>query len=406
MSRRWVLLGGLWLVYASFGLVAGSVAPLISPIREDLGLSQSAMGSILGAWPLVYLVVAIPAGVFVDRIGIRVALMLGGSLIALSGFLRAVATGHLSLFAAVAVFGVGGPLISIGAPKLIASSFEGADRGTAMGIYVTAPAVGRIVAVASANSVLMPLSGDSWRSVLTIYATIALLGVVAWMVISRGSSPAFTPTADTTTFDETATPVEGSRQLVRQPLILFLLVLTIGTFWFGHSMSNWLVEILRDAGRPASQAGFLASVPTAIGLVAAILVPRRATPSRRVPLLISLFVIDGLAMVLLVWAGGPVGLLGLTLVGLTRSTIGPIIMLMLMDAPRVSAANMGAAAGLYFTAGEIGGVLGPLTTGVLADLTGGFTVAVLVLGGMALLLGIVTGTVGRRLLPTTAATQS
>jgi MFS-type transporter involved in bile tolerance (Atg22 family) len=33
---------------------------------------------------------------------------------------------------------------------------------------------------------------------------------------------------------------------------------------------------------------------------------------------------------------------------------------------------MGAAGGMYFTAGEIGGVLGPLTIGTLADLSGGF----------------------------------
>ncbi len=36
-------------------------------IRTDLGLSDSAMGLIVGAWPLVYISFAMPCGVFLDR---------------------------------------------------------------------------------------------------------------------------------------------------------------------------------------------------------------------------------------------------------------------------------------------------------------------------------------------------
>ena len=69
-------------------------------------------------------------------------------------------------------------------------------------------------------------------------------------------------------------------------------------------------------------------------------------------------------------------------------------MLTLMDAPQVGPQRMGAAAGLYFTAGEVGGVLGPLLVGIVADLTGGFLGGVLMLAsvsfalaGLALVLG-------------------
>ena len=37
---------------------------------------------------------------------------------------------------------------------------------------------------------------------------------------------------------------------------------------------------------------------------------------------------------------------------------------------------------MYFTAGEIGGVLGPLTIGTLYDATGGFTVALYFLAAL------------------------
>ena len=41
------MLAGLWLVYASFGLVLGAIPPLIGSVSGDLNLSRSAMGSVL-----------------------------------------------------------------------------------------------------------------------------------------------------------------------------------------------------------------------------------------------------------------------------------------------------------------------------------------------------------------------
>jgi cyanate permease len=55
----------------------------------------------------------------------------------------------------------------------------------------------------------------------------------------------------------------------------------------------------------------------------------------------------------------------------------------LMEMPSVGAKNTGAAAGLYFSIGELGGTLGPLIMGVAADLTGSFV------AGMVLVASIV-----------------
>ena len=52
---HWLLLLGLWLCYFSFGAVVASIAPLVPLIQADLELSYSALGSIMGAWQLVYI---------------------------------------------------------------------------------------------------------------------------------------------------------------------------------------------------------------------------------------------------------------------------------------------------------------------------------------------------------------
>jgi cyanate permease len=71
-------------------------------------------------------------------------------------------------------------------------------------------------------------------------------------------------------------------------------------------------------------------------------------------------------------------LVGLLLQGLVSNSITPILLLVIMETRGVGAAAMGAAGGLYFTVGEIGGFAGPSLMGYLYDLTGGFLIALLV----------------------------
>ena len=108
---RWQVLAGVWLSYYCFGLTIVTLAPLVSEISSDLHLTHSQMGTVLGAWQLVYIGSAIPLGILLDRIGTRRAMMFAIVVIAISAALRSVAGGYGSLFLAVAMFGLGGPLI-------------------------------------------------------------------------------------------------------------------------------------------------------------------------------------------------------------------------------------------------------------------------------------------------------
>ena len=184
-AYRWLLLFGVWFLYFAFGLTMVAMAPLVGVMRADLGLSDSAMGLILGAWPLVYIASAMPCGAFLDRAGPRWALFAAAAIIALSAVARGMADGPVTLFFAVALFGIGGPLISIGAPKLVSQWFEGPDRGLAMGIYITGPALGGIIALALTNSVVMPLMEQNWRHVLFLYAAAVLAIGLIWLAITQ-----------------------------------------------------------------------------------------------------------------------------------------------------------------------------------------------------------------------------
>jgi CP family cyanate transporter-like MFS transporter len=374
---RWAVLAGVWLVYFCFGLTSGALPPLVSIIRADLMMSGSAMGSVLGAWQLIYIGAAIPLGMVLDRIGPRRALLIAALTIALSGALRAVASDHITLFLAVALFGLGGPLISIGAPKLVAVWFNSRERGLAMGLYITGPALGGIVALTATNSIAMPLAGGNWRWVLSAYAAFVAFASIAWLLIS--AHPAVRESE--LLLKRTVRQPQGEvfRELLQVPAVRLLLFMSIGIFFFNHGLSNWLPEILRSGGMSAQAAGIWAALPVSIGLFASVLVSRLAIPRRRYRVMLGSLLCAMIASLLLQPGILPTPVPALVFQGIGGSTLMTLAMLILVEQPQVGAARAGMAGGLFFAAAEIGGVLGPLSLGVLFDLTGGFSLSLAIL---------------------------
>ena len=379
-SYRWAMLAGASLVYFCFGLTVAAMAPLVNPVARELGLSHSAMGSILGAWQLVYIVSAIPCGALLDRVGPRHALVLAAIIIGTSGVLRSVSAGHMSLFLAVAVFGLGGPLVSIGGPKLISLWFEGKERGLAMGIFVTGQAAGSVVALAATNGLAMPLAGGNWRVVMLAYAGISLASGVVWLAVSAGGARR---AADAGLAAEPGrSSLRVFRELVRIGPVRTVLLMGICIFFYNHGLGHWLPEILRGKGMDAAAAGYWASIPIAVSIAGSLIVPRLAIPSRRIAILGILFACAAVATLLIQTAAGPVLAAGLVLQGMTRGSMTIITVLILMETREVDSRSVGSAGGLFFAASEIGGVLGPLSVGALSDVSGSFSASLIVLTGV------------------------
>lgn len=384
-AYRWRLLAAASGLYIGFGVVAASFSPLVGVIADDLDLTLGQMGAVLGAWQFVYLFAAIPAGRYLDRVGLRVGLGTGIALIVASGLLRAAAGGWFGLLAAVGVFGLGGPLVSIGVPTLVSSWFDSAERGLATGIAVSGPVVGSIITLLTANSILMPLFDDRWRLVVVTFAAFAALFGVAWFAVT-----ARPPASVGEPWHRSAIGRLDSRALLAVPIVRLILVIAIATFFVNHALANWLPEMLTDAGLTRTSASTWAAVISLSGLLASLTLPRFADSRRRRPMLIGSYVVLGLGLVPLVGGWGVATAIGLLLVGAMRAIVLPIAMLFMMESDDVGPTNMAGASALYFTAGEIGGVTGPLAVGVIAD-DGGFVPAVWLLVGVALGLAALSG---------------
>ena len=332
-------------------------------------MSHVEMGLTMGAWQLVYIAAALPSGMLLDKIGSRRALALGGLLVAVSALMRGYATDSTSMIAAVMVFGLGGPIISAGAPKVIVENFIGARRGLAMGIYMTGPAIGGVISLTATHSVLLPFFDQDWRSVMLLWFACSIVASFVWFVLA-GKQPQLTDNAPSATGSSQIQVVKG---LIRKPTVMIVLAMSVSVFLFTHGLNNWLPEMLRAHGMTAINAGYWAAIPTVIGIFGSLLIPGLATPSRRFYILIALSCIAFLSSVMLRSDNEGILLVGLMLQGLVRSSLMTVLVLTLVELPEIGEKYVGVASGIFFTASQFGGVLGPLLIGMLYSPSTGFS---------------------------------
>jgi cyanate permease len=378
---RWLILFMGWLIYFSFGLISTSIAPLVAPIMLDLDLSYTQMGIITGTWQLMYILTAQPLGMMIDNLGVYKSLFLGSLLISVSSLIRAFVTGFWGLFASVALFGFGGPLVSIGTPKLISIWFMGEERGTASGINASGSSVGSVTALAFTNSVILPSVGN-WRGVFLGYGFLGVILTFIWVILGRRTPP----------LEIQQTIQLPEKENMRKKLSLheyrdIWIIVGIGvvSFFTIHALNNWLPSMLEFRGFSPSQAGYATSIMTLSGIFGSLVVPRASYKvNSRKMLLATLLSTLGVS-ILLTGLGGSVYLwFGLISTGFMMRALTPLLLLMFMEMPEVGSEHMGFVGGLYFSLGEIGGFLGPFMMGYLRDLTGSFIFGIYVLTLVAL----------------------
>ncbi len=383
---RWAMLLLIWLLYASFGLTAGSIPPLVEPILEDLHMSYSEMGLILGAWQFVYIFTATPLGAIVDSLGVRRSLGLGIMVVLVSLILRGLAQDFYTLLLAVALFGVGGPIISIGAPKIVSLWFHGNERNIAAGIYTTGPLTGTAIALATAAGFVMPLTG-SWRGISIIYGSVIFVVAIAWWIFSK-DSPLTNPKEDQQKGGNNSTLIV-MKELIRIRNVQVVLVMAFATFLLNHGLGNWLPTLLIEGGMTITQAGTWAALGTAIGISGLLIIPPIARQGYRALTMGVLLLIAAVAGVGMISSTGSILILSVIISNMVRGPMMPIQTLILMETPKIGAKRIGAAAGLFFAAAEIGGFSGPFLLGFIHDLTGSLTMGVIMLSAVSALLVLI-----------------
>jgi len=364
--KRWWILGGLWGLYFCFGLGFTGIPPLVQPIQAALDMSSMQMGHILGSWQFVYMFCAISGAYFIVRQGPVPALTIAALLILMSLILRVGATDYRSLLLAVALLGVGGPIISIGCPYLVGQMFGKSSFGFAMGAYVSAPALANMLTFAFSEPVLLPAFSGNWRLVLMSWAGVAFLFFLFWL---------FVPKHGVKTLEQ----LEGAKISLKSDWSFVTTICVVGIliFFVDHGYKSWLPEVVRLAGYTTAEVAALSTLSIGMWLLALLIMPAMISDNRtyiQVLLFLSGLMLAGAVGIVIF----DIGLaFALACIGVGFS-IGPLMTIALM--PIVSRLGMTGATkifvmALFFSAAEIGGTLGPVFFGFTFDTYGNFDLA-------------------------------
>ena len=259
-TRRW-LLAAFTLLVAATQLLWISYAAVTGPAARAFGVSEGAVGDLAGLEPLVYVLLAVPTGRWLDR-RFGPALATGALLTAGGAVLRAVApTTYTVVLAGQLAVAVGQPLVLNATTKVAVRWFPAAERPTAIAVASAGQFVGILLA-ATTGSVLFDAGGLALLS--GAYAAVAVLGALAVLAALRvpPALAAADPAADS----------GALREVWRDPLLRRLAVLLFVGVGLFNAVATWLDPVLADLGYPGT-GGNLVALMTVAGIVGAAVLP-------------------------------------------------------------------------------------------------------------------------------------
>lgn len=343
MSRiksRWAILAAYGLTAASTQMLWITFAPITTESASALHTSVAAVGNLAAIFPLIYVILALPTGRWLDS-SFTSALRLGAILTAAGALLRLVAP--LSFGWEVVcqvVISIGQPLVLNGITKLAARHFRQADRATAVGLGSVSLFLGIMIAMAG-GPWLYAAGGLSL--VLIAEAALATIGAV-WLAVALRTPADYQSEGAAT----------GGPLLPREPLLWQLAALLFVGMGIYNVLATWLQPILAPFGAGGA-AGNLLALMTLTGILGAgVLPPIVARRSLR-RLVLSLAVLWTLLTALAIdFAQGTVWLaLWLGVLGVLLLASLPIV----LDwaEVHVGAERQGRAVGFLMLAGNLGG---------------------------------------------------
>jgi MFS family permease len=264
---RWLVLGGFSLLVASTQLLWLTFAPITVQAHQALKVSEQAIGYLAGIQPLMYVVLAIPTGRWMDR-RFGPALTAGALLTAGGAVLRLAAPDSYAwILLGQFLIAVGQPLVLNATTKIAARYFPLAERTAAISVASAAQFVGILVAALTVGP-LFDVGGV--RLLLLVHAAVTVVAGICVLLAVR--VPA--------TFKADA-PAAVSLRWLGHDRVMWrlggLLFIGVGVF---NAVATWLDSILSDFGH-AGAGGTLIAVMTGAGIVGATVLPGAAAQHDR-----------------------------------------------------------------------------------------------------------------------------
>jgi CP family cyanate transporter-like MFS transporter len=352
------------------------VGPVIEQIRADTGMSSAAAG-LLATVPFLCMGLFSFAGVtLVGRFGPRRLITAALTLLCVGLVVRAVMPSAPLIILMTIPVGVGIALAGLALPAVVNEHFP-RRAGAATGAYVAALSVGGAAAALATVPLADALGG--WRWPFALAAVPTAIALPLWLMMPRTHREGSTPDPRR---------AGGRARHLMPPRTGLLLA---GIFGFQSmcfaAMVSWVAAIYHDAGWSETAAAAATAAIPVVTIPAALLIPALSDGRDRRWWIFGSGVVMTVGMMGIAFAPLAAPWLWLAAFSFGAGALFPLSLTLPIDL-RDDAVAVTRLTGWMLGLGYLLSALGPVIVGALRDITGGFTVAVAVVGGLGALSGL------------------
>jgi MFS family permease len=298
---RWVVLAIYMYVSALTQMYWLNFAAIDTYLEKNLNISAMSAGLLTLVFPLVQVLLTIPAGMVIDRKGFKYGVGIGALFTGIFAMLRLVNPGSYTVLLVSQIgISIGQPFVLNGVTKLAMTWFPQKEEATAVGLGSLALFIGMMVAL-GATPVLVETLG--FQTMLLIYGILGLAGVALFYALVRPKPQ--TPARELEEEEEISNWA-GIKSILRMRdfvILGFVALIGIGVF---NGLATWLEKILNELhGITMTDAGTIAAILIFSGMLGCVIIPLVSDKiGRRKPFLLLASYIGALAIVFLMLSKG------------------------------------------------------------------------------------------------------
>jgi predicted MFS family arabinose efflux permease len=343
--------GGRWGVIVAYALVCAATqvlwltyAAITTETAHRYGVSVGAVGWLAEIFPLLYVVLAIPAGLLLDR-WFRPALVGGGALVALGGLVRLGGQTFAWAMAGQVLVAIAQPVVLSAVSKLAGEYLPLEQRADGISLGSAGNFVGMLLAL-----LLGPTLGahGQLERLLVLEAALAVIAALALAFALRRPGHVSS--------EHAAIEGNAARALWRMPQIRIQCGLVFIGFGIFVALATWLQTLLAPSGVSETTAGVLLVGMVVAGIAGcAVLPPLVARRHAERQFMRTAIVVGCLACIAL-GATPWLGTRALALV-VTGIVVLPALPVILTAAEQLAGAASGTAGAIVWMAGNLGGLV-------------------------------------------------
>jgi len=338
---RWVVLAIYMYISALTQLYWLNFAAIETYVEDLLKIPASDVMWFTLVFPLVQVILTIPAGIIIDKVGFKWGVGIGALFTGVFAMLRVIDPASFVLLVAAQVgISIGQPFVLNGITKLATVWFSPKEEGTAVGLGSLALFIGMMVALGLTPALVQDMG---FGPMLWAYGIAGIVGALAFMLLVRAKplTPSRAPDEDQSEIKWGGMGVLlGNRNFI---LLGFVALVGIGAF---NGLATWLEKILFEMHNISlTDAGTISSFLILGGLIGCVVIPLISDKiGRRKPFLMLASLVGAICVIALIFIRGyTANLINGILLGFFLISALPIMLTMSAEitGPRYAGVSVG-----------------------------------------------------------------